>query len=171
MKLAGTEPRTSAWLTLDNLKGLGSMKSWALAALAIVLPGITTAQPVARPAATTNVSLAQALDQAQRTSPTYRQVLNDAGAARWAVRSAYADLLVPSVNVGGGFGYTGSGSATFGGSLFNQSSPSLSSGYGLQLDWQFSGATLSGPGQQKATQNAIGEDINNALVALRYEVR
>ncbi len=146
------------------------MKHWALAAVAIALPTITAAQPTARPAATATLSLSQAIEQAQRTSPTYRQVLNDAGAARWAVRSAYADLLVPSVNVGGSLGYTGSGSATFGGSLFNQSSPSLSSGYGLQLDWQFSGTTLSAPGQQKASQSAIGEDINNALVTLRYDV-
>jgi outer membrane protein len=146
------------------------MKHWALAALAIALPSTGAAQPTARPAATTNLSLSQALEQAQRNSPTYRQVLNDAGAARWAVRNAYADLFVPSVTVGGSLGYTGSGSATFGGSLFNQSSPSLTSGYGLQLDWRFSGAILSGPGQQKASQSAIGADINNALVALRYEV-
>jgi outer membrane protein len=146
------------------------MKRLAFAVMAAALPTAAGAQPPARPAPTSSLSLAQAIEQAQRTSPTYRQVLNDAGAARWAVRNAYAGLFVPSVSVGGSLGYTGSGSATFGGSLFNQSSPSLTSGYGLQLDWQFSGATLSGPGQQKASQNAIGEDINNALVGLRYEV-
>ncbi len=146
------------------------MKQWAFVVLATAMPAIALAQPAAQPASTTSLSLSQALERAQRNSPSYRQVLNDAGAARWAVRNAYADLLVPSVNVGGSFGYTGSGSNTFGGSLFSQSSPSLSSGYGLQLDWRFSGATLSGPGQQKATQGAIGEDINNALVGLRYEV-
>lgn len=143
------------------------MKPWSVVVVFAALASPIAAQP---PAPTTALSLAQALDQAQRMSPTYRQVLNDAGAARWAVRSAYADLLVPSVSVGGSLGYTGSGSATFGGSLFNQSSPSLTSGYGLQLDWQFSGSTLSAPGQQKATQNAIGEDINNGLVGLRYEI-
>ena len=58
----------------------------------------------------------------------------------------------------------------FGGSLFNQSSPTLSSGYGVQLDWQVSGTTLSAPGQQRANLNAVGEDINNALVSLRYDV-
>jgi outer membrane protein len=126
------------------------------------------AQQAAGPSS--NLTLATALEQAQRLSPTYRQVLNDAGAARWGVRNAYANLLIPSVSVGGSLGYTGSGSATFGGSLFNQSSPSLSSGYGVDVNWQFSGATLTAPGQQKATQTAIGEDINNALVGLRYDV-
>jgi outer membrane protein len=72
--------------------------------------------------------------------------------------------------VGGSLSYTGAGSATFGGSLFNQSSPSLSSGYGIQLNWDVSGATLAAPGQQKADQRAIGEDINTAQVALRYDV-
>jgi outer membrane protein TolC len=86
------------------------------------------------------------------------------------VRNAYSSLLLPSVSVGGSMGYTGAGSATFGGSLFNQSSPSLSSGYGINLDWQLSGATLSAPAQQKAEQRAIGEDIGNALALLRYEV-
>ena len=77
------------------------------------------AQPPARPTPTVSVSLAEALEQAQRNSPTYRQVLNNAGAARWSVRSAYSNVLLPSLDVGGSMGYTGSGSATFGGSLFN----------------------------------------------------
>lgn len=142
------------------------MKIWAVCVLALA----TAANAQQATQAPLGLSLASALEQAQRLSPVYRQALNDAGPARWGVRNAYAGLLVPTVNVGGSLGYTGSGSATFGGSLFNQSSPSLSSGYGVQLDWQFSGSTLSGPGQQKATQAAVGEDINNALVGLRYEV-
>ena len=140
-----------------------------LLAATTAVPASIMAQP-ARPAPTTSMSLAQALDQAQRMSPAYRQTLNDAGAARWAVRNAYGSLLVPSVSVSGSLGYEGAGSSQFGGAVFNQSSPTLNSGYGLQLDWRFSGATLTAPGQQKANREAIGEDINNALVGLRYEV-
>ena len=141
------------------------MRFWAPA----ILIGICTATASAQPAAP-RLSLAQALEQAQRSSPSYRQVLNDAGTARWGVRNAFANTFVPQLSVSSGLSYTGSGSATFGGSLFNQSSPTLSSGYGINLDWQISGTTLAAPGQQRANQNAIGEDITNALVNLRYEV-
>jgi len=146
------------------------MKVLAIVGLMLGAARSIAGQAPARPAPTSTLSLAQALDQAQRMSPTYRQTLNDAGAARWAVRNAYGNMLVPSLSVGGNLGYTGSGSATFGGSLFNQSSPSINSGYGVQVDWTLSGTTLSAPGQQKAAQNAVSEEINNALVGLRYEV-
>ncbi len=141
------------------------MRFWAPAILVGICTATASAQQVAA-----RLSLAQALEQAQRSSPTYRQILNDAGTARWGVRNAYANALVPQLSVGSSLSYTGSGSATFGGSLFNQSSPTLSSGYGVQLDWQVSGTTLSAPGQQRANQNAVGEDINNGLVGLRYDV-
>ncbi len=141
------------------------MRFWASALLLGVSAPAGSAQEVAP-----RLSLVQALEQAQRSSPTYRQSLNDAGAARWGVRNAYASALVPQLSVGSSLSYTGSGSNTFGGSLFNQSSPTLSSSYGLNLDWQISGATLSAPGQQRANQSAVGEDINNALVGLRFEV-
>ncbi len=141
------------------------MRFWAPAILFGICTATASAQQVAP-----RLSLAQALEQAQRSSPAYRQILNDAGAARWGVRNAYASALVPQLSVGSSLSYTGSGSATFGGSLFNQSSPTLSSGYGVQLDWQVSGTTLAAPGQQRANQTAVGEDINNALVGLRYDV-
>lgn len=141
-------------------------------ALALAAGPLAAQQPdsAARPAPRATLTLAEAIDQAQKNSPTYRQTLNDAGAARWGVRNAYATMLLPSLSVGGSLGYTGAGSATFGGSLFNQSSPSLTSGYGLQLDWTLDGRTLTAPGQQKALQNAISEDINTALESLRYDV-
>jgi outer membrane protein len=124
----------------------------------------------ARPAPAATLSLADALSQAQRNSPTYRQVLNDAGTARWNVRSAYATTFVPQLSVGGSLGYTGSGEQAFNGTRFEAGSPFVTSGYGVQLDWTLSGATLSAPGQQRAAQNAVSEDINNGLVALKYDV-
>ena len=148
------------------------MRPWALAAVILAgsTPIVAAQQPVPRPAPTTMLSLGQALEQARRNSPTYRQTLNGAGVARWGVRNAYAAAFLPSLSTGGSLSYTGSGSATFGGSFFNQSSPALSSGYGVQLDWALSGSTLSAPSQQKAGQNAIGEDINFAGMSLQYEV-
>ena len=148
------------------------MRPWVIAAclLSTGTISLVAQPPAARPAPTATLSLADALSQAQRNSPTYLQIINDAGAARWSVRQAYTTTLLPTVAVSGSFGYTGSGSATFSGTVFNQSSPTLSSGYGISLNWQLSGSTLSAPGQQRANQNAIGEDINNAGVSLRYDV-
>lgn len=122
-----------------------------------------------RPAPTATLTLAEALEQSRRNSPVYRQTLNDLGQARWAVRNAYGNLL-PSVDVGGSVGYTGSGQSSFGGSLFNQSSPSLTSGYGVNFSWQLSGQTLTAPGEQKAAKAAIEEDITNAGEQLRADV-
>ena len=170
VKLPGLRRRMRPCPASTILKGTGLMQPWVVSLIVVISAPALAQQPNPRPATSVGLSLAAALDQGQRLSPTYRQVLNDAGAARWAVRSAYANLLVPSVNVSSSLGYTGSGSATFGGSVFNQSSPSLSSGYGVDLNWQFSGATLTAPGQQKATQTAVGEDINNGLVRLRYDI-
>ena len=144
------------------------MRPWALAA--VILAGATPFVAAQRPTPTATLSLGQAIEQALRNSPAYRQTLNDAGVARWGVRNAYAAAYLPSLSTGGSLSYTGSGSATFGGSFFNQSSPAISSGYGINLDWNLSGATLSAPGQQKASQNAINEDINFASVSLRFDV-
>lgn len=145
----------------------------ALSGLCLMAFGnLAAQQPPAvspRAATSTRLSLAEALDQAQHNSPTYRQTLNDAMPAGWAVRNAYADLL-PTFDVGGSLGYTGSGQSTFGGSTFNQSSPSKTSAYGLQFNWQLSGATISATGQQKATRHAVDADITNAGEFLRNEI-
>lgn len=138
-----------------------------LALTALLLAAATVRAPAQQ---TATLSLASAIDQARRNSPTYRQFVNDADAARWGVRNAYANALVPSLSVGGSLSYTGSGAATFGGSVFNQSSPSLSSGYGVQLNWDVSGQTLSAPAQQRAAQAAIGADIDNAQVTLKFDI-
>src|SRR5262249_16939989 len=123
-----------------------------------------------QPPVAATLSLADALSQAQRNSPTYRQLLNDAGTARWNVRNAYATTFVPTLSVGGSIGYTGSGEQAFNGTRFEAGSPFVTSGYGVRLDWTLSGATLSAPGQQKASQTAVSEDINNGLVTLKYDV-
>lgn len=125
--------------------------------------------PLERPAPRVTVSLAEALAQARVQSPGYRQVLNDAGPAGVAVRNAWGSLL-PTVGVGGSLGYVGEGKSTFGGSTFNQISPTLTSGYGLRMDLGLSGSTLLGPGTQKANQRAVEEDIASAGVTLNHEV-
>lgn len=122
-----------------------------------------------RPTPTVTLSLDEALQQARRNSPTYRQTLNNAGPARWGVRNAYGQFL-PSVTAASDFGYTGSGESNFGGGLTLPTSAFVTSGYSLGLQWQLDGRVLSGPGQQKALQHATDEDINEAGVSLRTEI-
>jgi outer membrane protein len=159
------------------------MTRWAraLLGLCLALPAGAAAQqplapantpvpptPVRRPP-TVSLTLADALEQAHRNSPAYRQLLNDANPAGWGVRNAYANLL-PTFDVSSSMSYTGSGSSTFGGSTFNQSSPSLSSGYALSFNWQLSGQLLAATGQQRATRKAVDADITNAGEQLRNDI-
>lgn len=139
--------------------------------LPALLPGVLLAQqPVpARPAPRATLSLAEALSQARTRSPTYRQVLNDAGPAKVAVQNAWGRLM-PSLDVGGSLGYVGEGSSTFGGETFRQVSPSLTSGYGISIGLNLSGANLTGPGTQKANQRAVEQDIETATITLYNDV-
>lgn len=148
------------------------MQRW-MAVLGLVVAAPVAAQepalPMERPAPRVTVTLAEALELARRNSPTYRATLNDQQSAAWGVRSAYG-AFVPSLSVSAGMGYTGSGASTFGGSTFNQSSPALTSSYGVTLGWQLDGGTLAQTGQQRATLRAVEEDIARAGVDLRTEV-
>lgn len=144
----------------------------SLLALALGLPGMAIAQdsvPATAPHPAVTLSLAEAMRQAQANSPTYRQTLNDAGPARWGVRSAYASLL-PSVTASSDLGYVGTGETNLGGGFTTRSSAFLTSGYSLGLDWQLSGRRLTAPAQQKALQQATEEDISGAGIALSAEI-
>jgi hypothetical protein len=150
------------------------MRRWnALLALSVVFPGGALAQDTLaipeRPEVLATLTLQEALDQARASSPAYRQVLNDAAPARWAVRNAWGGFL-PSASVSSGFGYTGTGESRFGGNLTNATPSILSSSYSLGLQWQLDGQVLSGPGLQKANQRAVEADINNAGVLLGNDI-
>jgi len=121
-----------------------------------------------RPQPAATLSLDEAMEQARRNSPAYRQTLNDAGPARWAVRNAYGSFL-PSLQVLGGLSYTGSGQSQFG-AFFNETSPFWGSNYQIGFQWQLDGRTLAAPGQQKALQRATEQDIEGAGVALRFDI-
>lgn len=115
------------------------------------------------------LSLKQALDLARLNSPSYRQSLNDAGPSAMAVRAAQAALF-PTLSAGGGFGYTGAGRSTFGGTTFNQSSPTLSSSYSLSANWGLSLRTLLTPSLDKANERATQENIAATGVNLTSDV-
>ena len=121
-----------------------------------------------RPKATAALSLADALAQAQRNSPAYQQVLNNANPARWGVRNAYGELL-PSLEASGGLGYTGAGQSQFG-AFFDRTSPFVSSSYDVGLSWQFSGASLANPRRARSLERATAQDIEGAGVSLKADV-
>lgn len=122
-----------------------------------------------RPAPRFSLSLADALAQARVNSPSFRSAQNDNQVAAWSVRNAYG-ALVPTLSVSSGMGYTGSGSSTFGGTNFNQSSPALTSTYAITLNLQVDGSTLTQPGQELANRRAVEEEILRAGVDLRTQI-
>ena len=146
---------------------------YALVGLSLLSATAAAQQPAAvpaRPAAQIRITLAEALEQARKNSPTYRQTLNDATAAGWGVRNAYAALL-PTFDVAGGMGFTGSGRSTFGGTTFSQNSPSLTSSYSLAFNWRLSGDVLTNTGAQKANRRAVDADISSAVETLRGDIK
>ena len=122
-----------------------------------------------RPVPSVTLSLEDALQQARANSPTYRQTLNNADPAKWAVRNAYGNLL-PHLSAWSDFGYTGSGESNFGGGFVRPTSAFVTSGYTLAVLWQLDGRAVSAPGLQKALQRSTNEDITAADVALRGEI-
>ena len=150
------------------------MTGWcSLLAVAVLAPSAAAAQDTtatAPPRPVVTLSLAEALQQARAHSPAYRQILNDAGPARWGVRNAYGSLL-PSVTASSDLGYTGAGESNLGGGFTTRATSSfLTSGYSLGLEWQLSGRSLTAPAQQKALQRAVDEDISGAGVSLTGEI-
>jgi outer membrane protein len=121
-----------------------------------------------RPPAATRLTLTDALEQARQSSPAYQQVLNNANPARWGVRNAYGELL-PSLQLSGGLGYTGSGQSQFG-AFFDRTTPFVSSSYDVGLSWQFSGASLANPRRARSLERATTQDIQGASVSLRADV-
>src|SRR3982750_1351646 len=155
------------------LQRASAMNGWRrLLVVACAIPGALSAQDSSQailPAASFSLSLDEALRQARAHSPAYRQTLNDATPGRWGVGNAYGSLL-PSVSASSDFGYSGSGQSNYGGGLILPTSPFVTSGYSLGLQWQVSGRTLTAPAQQKALQRATDEDISGAAIMLTSEI-
>jgi outer membrane protein len=155
------------WLVVLALAVAAARPALAQDTTTTKAPAPDTALAV-RPQATTSMTLAEALNQARRSSPAYQQVLNNANPAHWAVRNAYGELL-PSLQVSGGLGYTGSGQSQFG-AFFDRTSPFVSSSYDVGFSWQFSGASLANPRRTRSLERATAEDIEDAGVSLRADV-
>jgi len=123
-----------------------------------------------RPSPLVTMSLQESLDEARGHSPAYRQIANDAGPAKWAVRNAWSSLVLPQWDVSGTMSYTGVGESQFGGGLTNRSPSFLTSRYGMTLSWGLTGRTVLGPSVEKANARAVDADIANAEVTLLGDV-
>ncbi len=115
------------------------------------------------------LSLGEALSLARRNSPSYRQVLNDADPAAAAVRAAYGALF-PSLNSSSGLSYSRAGRQTFANQVFSQGSPTIASNYNISASLTLSMRELLAPGQQKAQQQVVEENITGAGVSLTADV-
>ncbi|HEX6089005.1 MAG TPA: TolC family protein [Gemmatimonadales bacterium] len=147
------------------------MNRWtALLALTLLAAPLSAQDPAVPPTVGATLTLSEAIAQARVNSPAYRQTLNNAGPARWAVRNATASLFLPSASAQLGLGYTGAGASQFGGTEFRQSSPAYNSNYSVGLSWRLDGNTLTGPAQTRAMQNATEEEIISAEQLLRADV-
>ena len=133
----------------------------------MVCPALTYAQQRPAPAALT---LADAIAIAREHNPAYRQALNNAGPAAWAARNAFANIFFPTVTASGGIGYSGPGSQRFLTQNFSQSVATQSSSYGIGLNWELSGQTLSARPLQRAQERATDADIVGAAQALSSAV-
>ena len=120
------------------------------------------------------LTLAQALDLAQRNNPTFQASLNDREAADWDVRAAYGALL-PSASASGGLSWQGAGEQQFGSLTADDlgfvDQPSFYfSNYSLSLNHQISGRTLLGPSQANAARANTEALISAARVNLETAV-
>jgi len=113
------------------------------------------------------LSLVEALDIAQGSNPGFRAQQNDLQAVKWDVRSARAQLWLPSASIGGGISWQGAGEQRFGsltaGELGFSDQPSfLFSNYNLGLSWALNGQRLLAPGEAKSRRSATEYRIQEA---------
>ncbi len=135
----------------------------ALAALLFAVTASSSAQQQAP------LTLEEAIDLAKRTSPNYLQTLNDLAPAGWNVRSANANLFLPSADINFFAAWQDAGEQRLGASTFLEPSVLLSQ-YQVNLRYQLNGNTLFSPGQRKAEQNAVHGRVENAALDLSTRV-
>src|SRR5256714_6545618 len=106
-----------------------------------------------------NLSLADALALARAHNPLCRQALHNRAPAGWAARNAWSSTFLPTLTASGGLGYSGSGQQRFLTANFSQNVSTLSSNYGLFLDWALNGQTLTQIPLKHAQLSAADADV------------
>ena len=141
----------------------------SLSVLALILISVTT--PLcAQQIPARSLSLAEALDIARETNPSFLQSRNDESLSDWDVRQAYAALL-PSASAGSGVSWQGPGEQQFGsltlGDLGFGNQPSYYfSNYNIGLNYSIDWRTIKGPAQAKAQRGVTLAQIDLAEASL-----
>lgn len=143
--------------------------------LVILAPQHARAQSATRiKAAPSQLSLPEAIQLARQESPDLLTSQNSEIDARWAVKEAYASLL-PTASIGTGFSYSAAGTPQLG--IFSSSdfgisrTPSyLSSSWGLNFGYTFSGSKLYNTSAQKALRRAATSQVDVAATQLDMQV-
>lgn len=120
------------------------------------------------------LTLDQAISQARRNNPQYRQTANDETDAAWGVRQAYTAFL-PSLSVGTGFSYQEGGTPRVGNLSAAEfglgSTPgTYTSDYGVRMNVGLSGRDFAEIGRAKANHRAVEARIESAAYDLETAV-
>lgn len=146
--------------------------SSALAALLLTLPAAPDLAHAQQQAGET-LSLAEAVELAERNNPAFLTRRNDTEPADWGVREAYASFL-PSVTLGGGAQYVAAGNQRFG--IFTGDDIGAGttdyylSDYSLRLDLQLSGRTFFQTSRARADRAAAHAGVDAASFTLATDV-
>lgn len=134
----------------------------------LLLLGLAT--PLAAQSATrATLTLAEAIDIAQKNNPGYLQSVNGRTRASAAVRSAYGQLL-PSADASFGASYREGRPQFFGGVAFGATSDIISSNWSLSASSRLSYNTLTSIRRANASLDAAEADVQAALYVLRNSV-
>jgi outer membrane protein len=149
-------------VTMQNFRMIGAL------GLAMVLAALP--RPVVAQQAPTELALEDALELARDYNPDFRSQENTLISARWAVRSAYGDLI-PTSNLSMGMGYTASGERRFGTVGLGEQPAMYSSNYNLGLSYTLNGARLLEPTRARAQERATEARVLGAGNQLDANVR
>jgi outer membrane protein len=116
------------------------------------------------------LTLEEAIELARQNNPGFLSQENALVSARWAVRSAYGDLL-PTSNVSMGLGYTASGERRFGTVGLGEQPAMYSSNYNFGLSYSLNGARLLEPTRARAQEEATMARVEGAGSQLDASVR
>ena len=113
-----------------------------------------------------SLSLAEAMEIAQRNNPTYLQTQNDERLADWDVRQAYGALL-PTASANSGVSWQGAGAQQIGGLTLGDlgigAQPDYYfSNYSLNFNYSLNWAKVKAPAQAKAQRGATLAQIRIA---------
>jgi outer membrane protein len=139
--------------------------------LALVVPGLATAQSTAAtaPAQRATLSLDEAIELARRNNPVHLSTMNNRRAADAAVRTAQGQLL-PQADASFFAQRQQGGRQIFGGAALGATSDINQSTYQIGVGYRINRATLIAPKLQRASRDAVEADIAGSAELLRAGV-